>query len=301
MKIRTRKRTAAEKAQDKAKREDKKDLRKDKKALKKDARDDKKAIRQSGANRKDKRDAIKEINKAKKSKVTDIKDDIKQVRKSLEIILPVKTANVALLRQDLRDIDFFDGNEIRPLTIDDAYEILNRVYQRSIEMAENALTYIQPFAVLAERPTWVSTWNNDALLVRWFGSVNDHNDVSGVFNKMNSVVNRLNDKMVIRLHPQRSKTTSAQNNGTFFEPKTFKVFPWLIESNLDEEKAIGYDYMASVFIHELIHLFVFDQKLDGETVYGEQLALKLAEDEPKKARKSPENFEHFCLEVPANM
>jgi|GEM_PF-4311362 len=298
MKIRTRKRTAAEKAQDKAKKEAKKELRKEKKEVKKDSREAKKDIRQAGLSRDDRREAIKEINSGRRDDVKDIKEDIKEISKSLEVILPVKTANVALLRQDLRDINFLDGTEVRPMTIDDAYPVLNRIYQRSIEMSEVALAYIEPFVVLSQRASWVENWNNDELLVKWFGEIDHHNDASGVFNKMNSVVRRLNKKITIRLHPKRNSTTSAQNNGTFFEPKMFKVFPWLFEATQDQTtKALNYDEMASIFIHELIHLFVFDQKLDGEKVYGEDMALQLAIDEPKKAQKSPENFEHFCLDL----
>lgn len=326
MKIRTRKRTAAEKAADKAKKEEKKDLRQDKKEVKKDARQDKKEIRQDTREKKkdirksdlkgkdksdakkdvrqDKRKDIKDIKAGKKEDVKDIKEEIKEVRKSLEIILPVKTANVALLRNDLADINFLDNSgTVRHIEIEDAFDILNRTYQRSIVMAEGGLAYLRPFVVLAQRPSWIQNWNGDRLLARWFGRISKVGDATDVFNKLNSVVERLNKKMTIRLHPQRDRAvggvggTLAQNNGTFFEPRTFKVFPFLFEASRTANNALIIDDMASTFIHEMVHLTVFDQKLEGETVYGERLALQLAIDKPNRARKSPENFSLFCLEL----
>ncbi len=318
MKIRTRKRTAAEKARDKAKKEQKKALKEEKKQVKKDAREDKrgarktakdekKDIRNSNLSQKEKneakkavnkgkKDVIKDINRDKKGEVKDVNEDLKEVRKSLEIILPAKTANVALLRQDLRDITFNDGNELRSITIEDAYPILNKAYRISIDLAESALEYIRPFVVLSQRASWIRNWNNDDLLIQWFGEIDKVNNASDVFNRMNSVVERLNSKITIRLHPQRSGTTNAQNMGTFFEPKMFKVFPRLIKNSLDETTSeINYDYIASVMIHELIHVWFTDQKLDGKTVYGEDLVMELAAENPKKARRSAENYEHFCI------
>ncbi len=321
-----RKRTSAEKAADKAKKEEKKDLKQEKREVKKDARsdkketrqdarDDKKDIRKSDLKGKEKRDAkkdvrqdkredVKEINADKKVKVKDIKAELKEVRQSLDIKLPVKAANVALLRQDLRDINFRDDSgTVRPIGIEDAFAMLNRTYERSIVMAETGLEYINRFVVLAQRPNWITNWNNDALLVKWFGEISKVGDASGVHNKMDSVVKRLNKKMTIRLHPQRDRAsdgssgTLAQNNGTFFEPKTFKVFPYLFEASRADDNSLIIDDMASTFIHEMVHLFVFDQKHDGETVYGDTRALKLAIDRPDKARKSPENFSLFCLEL----
>ncbi len=318
MKIRTRRRTAAEKDRDKAKKEEKKELRKekreakqdarkDKRSSRKDAREEKKSIRKSDLSgkdkreakkevRKDKRDSIKEINAEKKIEVKAIKEKLKEVRQSLEIILPVKTANVTLLREDLRDITFNDGLKEREVTIDDAYTILNIAYNRSIELAESALDYLRPFANLSERSSWIDNWNSDTLLTQWFGKIDDVNNVSDVFNRLNSVVKRLNKKITIRLHPQREGNRNAQNNGTFFEPKMFKVFPHLIENSLDTTTLeLDYDRMASVLIHELVHLWFTDQKLDGNKVYGEDLAMDLAEKNPRKARRSAENYEHFCL------
>lgn len=296
MKIRTRKRTAAEKERDQAKKEKKKELRKEKRETRKDARKDKKDIRNLDLSRKDKKDWINDINADKKSDIKEIKEELKEVKQSLEIILPVKTANVALLREDLRDIKFNDGTGIREVTIDDAYAILNQAFDRSIRLAEAGLAYIKPFANLSERPSWIADWNGDALLVQWFGEIDHVNNVSDVFNRLNSVVERLNKKITIRLHPQRDSTTSAMNAGTFFEPKMFKVYPYLIEKSLDlATLQLDYDKMASVLIHELIHVWFTDQKLNGDTVYGAILAMDLAIEKPRKARRSAENYEHFCL------
>jgi len=307
MKIRTRKRTATEKAADKAKKAKKKDLRKDKRERKKDARDAKKDVRQSDLNKEERKAAIDAINSSKKADVKDIKEELREAKQGLEIILPVKTANVALVRQDLRDIDFLDNTGVvRPIEIEDAFTIIQTAYNRAIELAETAHDYLKPFVVLSRRATWVTNWNSDELLVKWFGVISHHNNASDVNNRLSSVVDRLNKKVTIRLHPQRNRAvtpvglegTRAQNNGTFFEPKTFKVFPFIIESNIDDStKAVSIDEIAAILIHELIHLWFNDQKLDGETVYGDDLAMQLAIDNPKKARKSAENYEWFCLEA----
>ncbi len=52
---------------------------------------------------------------------------------------------------------------------------------------------------------------------------------------------------------------------------------------------------AAILIHELNHDLFGDQKVDGKTVYGEALAKRLAKKRPRRARRSAENFEWYCM------
>lgn len=312
-----RKKTAAEKMRKEDQREAKKELRQDKretrkeareerKDIRKDTRAEKKQIRKSDATpketreakkdaRQEKRDDLKEVRTEKKSEVRAIKRDVKEVRRSLDIKLPSKAANVALLREDLRDIAYSESGVVTNLEIEDALEILDRAYERAKELSAKGLRMLED-VVDGPRDGWVSRWSASGDLVTWFGEADEPNHVKDVHDRLRSVNDRLNKQITIRLYPQRSPTTNAQNNGTFFEPKTFKVFPKLFENSLDDTtQEIGYDYMASVMIHELIHLWFTDQKLDGEKVYDEAAALALAKENPRKARRSAENYERYCM------
>ena len=312
-----RRKTAAEKEQKKKQKEAKKELRKEKRETKKDAREEKKDIRKDAREakkeirksdlkgkekrdakkdvRKDKKDNIKEVKKETKDEVKDIKQEIKEVKRWLDIKLPVKTANVALLRTDLKDITYMENGVEKELSIDDAYEILNDSYKIAKQISGRGLRRLTNI-IDEPRENWENLWANNQRLVEWFGAVDRPKHVKDVHDRLKYVDDRLNKQITIRLHPQRSASTNAQNNGTFFEPKTFKMFPNIFKHSLDDvTQEVGYAYIASVMVHELMHVWFKDQKLGGETVYGEALALQLAIDNPKKARKSAENYEHYCL------
>ncbi len=86
-----------------------------------------------------------------------------------------------------------------------------------------------------------------------------------------------------------SDTTNAQNLGSVWSPKTFKLFTrWFRNGELQR---------GGIILHELNHDLFGDQKLDGETVYGERLAKDLAAQKPKNARKSAENYEWCCMRL----
>ena len=295
-----RKKTAAEKDHKKRKRDKKKELRiekretrkdarMDKKETRKSAREDKKNVRQSDLTGKEKREAkkgirkgkrevVKDINKGKRDDIKDIKSEIRDVKNSLKIVLPSTSGNVAILRADLAD---------RGLTINQAYAILDRAFDKAKVLSEAGLEHLENI-INRDRNAWVDVWNSDTLLVTWFGSITKAKHAKDVFDRMKSVDTRLNKKITIRLHPQRDIKTNAQNMGTFFEPKKFKVFPKLLIKDVDE--------IAAIMVHELIHIWFMDQKLEsGETVYGSPNALALVAENPRKARRSAENFELYCL------
>jgi len=318
MKIRLRKKTAVEKDLKKNQKEEKKELRqekraekkdsrKEKKEIRKDTREAKKEVRKSGVKGKekreekksiriDKRSDIKDVNKEKKKKVTEIKEKIKDVKHQLNIIFPAKAANLALLRADLSEIKYSDGSGIKEMVYEDVPVILNEAHSRARKMAEKGRMHMDK-VINKDRSELVKAWNSDSKLKTWFGEAELPNHVKDVYDRLSSVEDRLNKKISIRVQPQRDSGTNAQNNGTFFEPKTFKVFPKLIINSLDPATSVpDYDYIGSVMIHELIHVWFTDQKLkDGTKVYGDVLAKKLAKENPRKARKSAENYEQFCI------
>lgn len=126
--------------------------------------------------------------------------------------------------------------------------------------------------------------------------------------RLERAYNRIaNKKLTIRVRKQPNKAPDrkAQNLGSIFSPKRFKVYPALF-GTLDAE----YDGFsagdvssdsnlrrAAVIIHELNHDLYIDYSVGGKKVYGEAQAKKLARDKPRKSRKSGENFEWFCMRL----
>lgn len=143
----------------------------------------------------------------------------------------------------------------------------------------------------------VENFNKSPILVRWFGKAEKANDVKDVYNRTKSIQKRISKGLTIKIRPQKEKPGNARNHGGFLDPKTFRVFPRMFEKFLDENHHNRIEIIAAIYIHEMMHLWFKDQKLDGEKVYGEDLALKLAKRDPKKARKSAENYEHFAREL----
>jgi len=193
-----------------------------------------------------------------------------------KIKLPTRRKKRKALEKDLKAYNMSTRQAVRKCV---------RCLNLAIRMAEKGKARINN--VYSEpRNTWVACWNNDPMLTKWFGDVNRKSHVKNVHSRMLSVTNRLSKGITIRLRPSAEcSSTNAQNGGWFMEPKTFKVFSRLLGKN-DE-------YVASVFVHELIHLWFTDQKLNGQKVYGKALAMALADDNPRKARRSAENYESF--------
>jgi hypothetical protein len=192
-----------------------------------------------------------------------------------KIKLPSRRKKLRALETDLQAYD---------MTTSQAVKKCVRCLNLAIRMAEKGKDRVNTVYSM-NKNVWISCWNKDPMLTKWFGDASQKSNVKDVHSRILSVSTRLSKGISIRLRPNSESSPLAQNAGWFMEPKTFKVFSRLL-SKSDE-------YVASVFVHELIHLWFTDQKLNGEKVYGKALAMALADDNPRKARRSAENYESF--------
>lgn len=143
-----------------------------------------------------------------------------------------------------------------------------------------------------KRKKWVSKWNGDPFLVKWFGKVKKARFVKVVGRRMEKIYIKTSSKVLtikVIPRPKSSSTTNAKNCGGFLSPNRFQVTSNWINKNTCER--------GSIIVHELTHEWFKDQKIDGKTVYSEILAKKLAIEKPRRARKSAENYERYCKEL----
>lgn len=145
-----------------------------------------------------------------------------------------------------------------------------------------------------DKSKWVRNFNNDLVLVKWFGKTEKKGHVKDVRNRMLSIAKRINKGLTIRLRPQKEIDANARNHGGFADPRAFRVFPMIFKNGIDTT------YLASVYIHEMMHLWFQDQIIGRAKVNNEHLAKQLARFYPKKARKSAENYERYCKEIYGN-
>jgi hypothetical protein len=197
-----------------------------------------------------------------------------------QVVLPTQQKNLDDLSDELGNLD---------LTTANAKQAVLQAAKISEDMVKRGYNRVARIRN-GNKKNWVADFNEDTVLKKWFGKVEKKGHVKDVHNRIESACKRIEKGLKIRLRPQK-RGLNAQNLGTFFDPKTFQVFPNIFSDGIDT------NYMASVFIHELIHLWFTDQKLDGKKVYEEATAIDLAKREPKKARKSAENYERYCLEL----
>lgn len=167
-------------------------------------------------------------------------------------------------------------------------DLIRRSIRRAAAMSRRGVRHIAPI-LEAKRSTWESAWNKDATLKLWFGKVTQANHVKDVHRRLDRICNRFaNKKQTIKVRAELPKGFTAQNLGGPLSPNTFKVaIKWIKKSELNEQ--------AAIMIHESKHDWNKDQKIDGKSVYGESMAQQLAKENSGKARRSPENYEHYCL------
>lgn len=200
---------------------------------------------------------------------------------SHKIILPTQNNKLDEVKSDLENHDLSIGN---------AKQALMQAALKSEQMAAKACRYIESITNGKKRD-WVKDFNNSTLLRTWFGKVDGKGQVKKVRNRMRSVSNRIDKGLKIRLRPQGERTLNARNEMGHFSARKFMVFPKIFEDGINIER------IASIYIHELVHLWFTDQKLNGEKVYDADTAKQLARENPKSARKSAENYERFCIDL----
>ena len=177
--------------------------------------------------------------------------------------------------------------------------------ERAERMARRGLRDFDKIMGERRRKRKKRAWQRNTLVKRYFGSRKvTIPQIRKTRRRLNRAHRRLSKRrLTIRVFPQPPGSESrAQNLGTVFSPRRFKLFPeWFkLNNGTSEHKnsfsaVSGDEQRAAIIIHELNHDLFFDQKLNGTPVYGETLAIDLASQKPRKARRSSENFEWFCI------
>jgi hypothetical protein len=301
IRLRFRPKTADEKEYKIEKKEEKKELRQEKQQARQDAREekqqtrsdaraDKKEVRQSDLSGKEKREAKKDIREQKREDIKEAKEPVKDIRAELK---EVRKRDIIFPAAGGKDDEVIQQLQAKGLTEADVYDILDDALDVAQAIAHKGLSYIKTTVINDDRDEWVNLWNGDGTLTTWFGTVEKPGDAKDVYDRLDSITKRLDTGINIRVRPQsKNATEEGQNLGTFLNPKTFHVYPALFDQQKD------HTYIASVIIHELMHTWFLDQKLSsGSTVYGETAAKQLAQQDPRSARRSAENYEFYCYNI----
>ncbi|MFO6464560.1 hypothetical protein ACK8OR_09210 [Jannaschia sp. KMU-145] len=136
-----------------------------------------------------------------------------------------------------------------------------------------------------------AAWKSDPVICRYFGDSDvTRRQMRLVRRRLRRAHRRTTEgRLRIRLRSQSkaSKTTTrGRNSGGVATPRIFQLYPrWFAAS----ERA-----RAGILAHELFHDWSKDHDVTGDP-YSIDNVLALARDEPKKARRNPENFEQFIL------
>lgn len=147
---------------------------------------------------------------------------------------------------------------------------------------------------------WVDNFNGNTILTRWFGEVKRKAQVQDVANRMEGLRKRMNRRLKVRVRPHSKPQikkidagkgfTLAQTVGAInLRSGTFTVYPYLVTKGVWD--------IAETITHEIGHQWFKDQKLERTTVYGATAARDLAKYNPRKARKSTENYSLYCNQV----
>lgn len=203
---------------------------------------------------------------------------------SHKIIVPKRKKLKAEISDDLKQYGLTLGNA--PQAILHAAVLAESMSTKAVNVINNIVN--------DKSIDMVSAFNQHRLLHKWFGKVEKKSAVTDVYNRLTSIRKRVHKGLKIRLRPQGDKSANASSSASFLDPKGYTVYPKIFA---DYSYRLTIPKMASIFIHELMHLWFRDQKIDGDTVYTETKAIKLAKTDPKAARKSAENYERFCLEL----
>lgn len=196
------------------------------------------------------------------------------------IIFPKNFKKSTDLKKDLQIMNMTKGN---------AKQKLLQACAIALEMAE--FSYGEIAKVKAQKgKKRIKAFNNNTLLRKWFGEIKSKGQVRNMISRFNTIKNRLSNGVKIRLRPNSEDIANAKNMGILTSPRRFKIYARLLPS--DEER------IASVLVHELMHEWFTDKKLaNGDDVENATDAINLAMESSGKARRSPENFEQYYLEL----
>ncbi len=135
-------------------------------------------------------------------------------------------------------------------------------------------------------------WRRDALAPVFFGKTSRVTAMRSVHKRLERAHRRLRDNTLhIRMRPQSVRPGGARgrNTGGFLSPRRFQLFPAYASR--------GAAQRAAIIVHELLHEWLIDHKIGSERVNDEASARRLASRDPEEARRNPENFEQFLLQV----
>ncbi|SFJ91031.1 hypothetical protein [Celeribacter neptunius] len=192
--------------------------------------------------------------------------------------------------------EFIAAFEMHPefSTLDrgDVEAILKEDVARAQRMAAAGLRHLRTILGANRNAGKLDRWRRDALAPLYFGKASTVVQIRSTRHRLERAHRRLRDnRLHLRMREQRhaGSGTNGRNPGYFLSPNRFQLFPEWAKKDAEDR--------AAILVHELLHEWLSDQKIGRQTVYGEDLARRLAREDPGKARRSPENFEHFLLQV----
>ncbi|AVI51739.1 hypothetical protein C5O00_11410 [Pukyongia salina] len=178
------------------------------------------------------------------------------------------------------------------MSLNDTERLLLNLARLAKSMAKKALDHTDYIFDIDVKRQWQIGFNNDRFLKRWFGEVKSSGKAKNVRNRLEKLYKRTEKGITMNVKPNNDKESNARNYGWVFTPRGMQVFPKLFERFEDKN-----DKMAATLLHELMHVWFQDKKIKGQKVNEGSIALKLALHNPGEARRSPDNYEHYCLIV----
>ena len=193
------------------------------------------------------------------------------VRKNIETPLKLQLQTYGLNYQETED-RIQKGSEIGRDMIREAYNMVNEIYKK-------------------DPAHWIIDYRmSSPLFKEWFGEITKPRQFKRIRNRLKGISNRYNSGFTVAIKPDSKGTPLAQTAGAANVTKNrFRVYPRLLKRD-------AWD-IADTFVHEIGHHWFTDQKIEKVKVYGENRAKDLAKYNPRKARRSTENYSLFCRKV----
>lgn len=142
-----------------------------------------------------------------------------------------------------------------------------------------------------KRKKKISAWKSDSNIVEYYSDRKVRpRQIRIVRRRLRRAKNRLVEKKLkLTIKPQSKAPRSgtiALNRGAFFSPNSFVIFGSWFDKGATKQ--------STNLIHELLHDWLIDRKIDGKRAYSDAQVKKLARKKPKRSRKNPGNYEHYC-------